>query len=115
MPKRLSTSVKVFYPKFDSHQVIKLIKKEIEPLNRLLPLKLMALFGSYAQGNYTVASDVDLLVIYQGKTRPDAYNLIRKSLSLPRLEPHVYSEEEYKSHNKVIDQMLKKAKIIYPG
>ena len=48
------------------------------------------------KGNYTVASDADLLVIYRGKERKDAYAIIKRTLGLPRLEPHVYSDSEYK-------------------
>jgi predicted nucleotidyltransferase len=110
---RSSSSVKVFYPKFDTRQVIALVKKGIEPLSTLLPLKLVALFGSYARGNYTVASDVDLLVIYGGKSRPNAYNIVKKALQIPRLEPHVYSESEYNGNKEVIDRMLRDSNVLF--
>ncbi|MGQ9780086.1 MAG: nucleotidyltransferase domain-containing protein [Bacillota bacterium] len=35
-------------------------------LETRLPLRLVALFGSYGRGNYTAASNVDLLVVYRG-------------------------------------------------
>jgi predicted nucleotidyltransferase len=113
MLNRSSSSVKVFYPKFDTRQVTALVKKGIEPLSALLPLKLVALFGSYARGNYTVASDIDLLVIYGGKSRPNAYNLVKKTLQIPHLEPHVYSEGEYIGNKEVVDRMLRDSKVLF--
>ncbi|MGQ9477637.1 MAG: nucleotidyltransferase domain-containing protein [Candidatus Bipolaricaulia bacterium] len=55
-----------------------------------LPLALVVLFGSYARGNYTtVASDVDLLIVYKGEPREGAFALVKEELALPRLEPHL--------------------------
>jgi len=44
----------------------------LDELKERLYLLLVVLFGSYAKGNYTVASDVDLLVVYDGEKREDA-------------------------------------------
>jgi len=41
----------------------------LDELKERLYLLLVVLFGSYAEGNYTVASDVDLLVVYDGEKR----------------------------------------------
>jgi predicted nucleotidyltransferase len=57
-----------------------------------LPLRQVVLFGSYARGTFTVASDVDLLVIYRGDPRADAHAVTRRTLDLPRLQPHLYTE-----------------------
>ena len=62
MPKTSSSSVKIFYPKHNREQIIEAIQEALPRLQEQLPLKLVALFGSYAKGNYTVASDIDLLV-----------------------------------------------------
>jgi predicted nucleotidyltransferase len=75
MRKRSSSSVRIFYPKFDKETLIQNLQKKIEELVGKLPLSLVVLFGSYAQGNYTVASDVDLLVVYKGKERKDEEDL----------------------------------------
>lgn len=85
----------------------------MEKLTRLLPVTLVVLFGSYARGNYTVASDIDLLVTYEGKPRQDAYSIVKKSLEIPLLEPHVYSETEYHQHKKAIQRMINEGKVIY--
>jgi len=44
-------------------------------------------FGSYAKGNYTVASDTDLLVVYRGKEIKDAYATMKRTLVFPVLSP----------------------------
>ncbi len=97
--------MKVFYPEFDQATLLQNLKERLERLNKELPLMKVLLFGSYAKGNYTVRSDVDLLIIYRGGSRADAYALTKKCLSIPRLEPHLYSEEEYESMKETIHQM----------
>lgn len=106
MPKKSSSSVRVFYPKFDTQWVVKTLKEHLPQLQKQLPIKMVALFGSYAKGNYTVASDVDVLVIYEGPARENAYNLVWDAFHIPRLEPHVYSEEEYKQIKSTVDRMM---------
>jgi len=113
MESRSSDSVRVFYPKFDTQGLVEVIKRKVPGLNRLLPLKLVVLFGSYARGNYTVASDIDLLVIYKGRSRQDVYAKVREAIDIPQLEPHVYTEAEYSKQEKVIEPMLKGGKVIY--
>ena len=49
-------------------RLLDLLRKRISALEGKLPLKRVVLFGSYAKGRQTVASDVDLLVVYTGGT-----------------------------------------------
>ena len=107
MPKGSSSSVRVYYPKFDTQQLIQKLKEDLEILKEKLPLLLVILFGSYAKGNYTVASDVDLLVVYEGRERKDAFATVKKTVSIPRLEPHVYSESEYEEVKETICKMTR--------
>jgi predicted nucleotidyltransferase len=107
MPKESSSSVRVYYPRFDRQQLIQRLKEDLEALKEKLPLLLVVLFGSYAKGNYTVASDVDLLVIYEGKDRKDAFAIVKKTISIPHLEPHVYSESEYEEVKEIIRKMTR--------
>lgn len=53
----------------DIKEILKEFKKEIEKLygNRL---KNMILYGSWARGNATEASDIDILVVLEGKVVP---------------------------------------------
>jgi len=95
MQKRSSSSVRIFYPKFDKEEVLRILSESLKELEVRLPLVRVVLFGSYAKGNYTVGSDVDLLVVYRGEGRTDAYAIVKKVLDIPRLEPHLYTEKEY--------------------
>ena len=111
--KKLSSSVQVFYPKFSKEEIIQAIGKGLENLKRELPLLLVVLFGSYAKGNYTVASDMDLLVIYEGEEKNEAYAIVKRTLNIPRLEPHVYSEYEFEQMKDVVEKMIKGGIILY--
>ena len=55
--------MRVFFPKFDRAELIRQLKERMTDLDQKLRLLRVVLFGSYAHGNYTVASDVDLLVV----------------------------------------------------
>jgi predicted nucleotidyltransferase len=107
MPGKSSSSVKVFYPPFKREGLLALLRQRMATLQAKLPLKRVVLFGSYATGKQTAASDIDLLVIYSGKSREDAYALVRRTLAIRRLEPHVYTEEEYDQVKATIERMIR--------
>jgi predicted nucleotidyltransferase len=113
MPRESSSSVRVFYPKFSRDEIIQKIKDKLENLDSKLSLKSVTLFGSYAKGNYTAFSDIDLMVIYKGNQREDAYAVARKTLLIPSLELHIYSENEYKEIKDTIDKMTRDGIVIY--
>ena len=105
MHKESSSSVRIFYPRLNRAEVIQLLSQGLSKLQVELPLELVVLFGSYAKGNYTVGSDVDLLIIYRGDPRPGAYRVVKKVLNVPRLEPHLYTEDEYRRLKPTLDRM----------
>lgn len=113
MLRESSSSVRVFYPRFNRDEIIQKIKDKLESLDSKLSLKSVILFGSYAKGNYTAFSDIDLMVIYKGSQREDAYRIARKTLLITSLELHIYSENEYKQIKDTIDRMIKDGIIIY--
>lgn len=76
---------------------------------------MVVLFGSYAKGNYTAGSDVDLLVVCKGEKRDDAFSLVKKVLSIPRLEPHVYTEDEYRQMEETLAKMIAGGIVLFPG
>jgi hypothetical protein len=93
--------------------LVKKLKEKIRDLALELPLSLAVLFGSYAQGKNTVASDVDVLIVYEGEERRNAYVTVKKTMNIPLLEPHVYSENEYERLRKVIDHMVEGGVVLY--
>ena len=113
MRQRSSSSVRVFYPKFDRAWLVLALRERIKHLEAQLPIRRVVLFGSYAQGTYTVASDIDLLVIYQGDPRDDAHALTKRILNIPRLEPHLYTEAEYEAMASTVDKMIKGGVVLF--
>ncbi|MBW2066369.1 MAG: nucleotidyltransferase domain-containing protein [Deltaproteobacteria bacterium] len=113
MPKASSGSVRIFYPKFSKTELLERLQSKIRVLARELPLYLVVLMGSYARGDYTVGSDVDLLVVYKGKKRKDAFKTVKEKVDVPLLEPHVYSKTEYKRMKKLISRMTKNGIILF--
>jgi len=83
------------------------LAERLPELQQKLPLLKVVLFGSYAKGNYTAGSDVDVLVVYRGSPRPDAYEIVWETLRIPRLEPHVYSEEKQRAFQETLARMTK--------
>jgi len=93
--------------------LVQRLKAGLEVLEKKLPLLLVVLFGSYAKGNYTVASDIDLLVVYEGEERRGAYAIVKKTLSIPLLEPHVYSEDEYEKSKESVYKMVESGVVLF--
>lgn len=115
MQARSFSSVKVFYPRFNREALLALLRQRVTELRDQLPVERVVLFGSYAKGRQTVASDIDLLVIYAGQSRADAYALVKRALNIPRLEPHVYTEEEYEAVRTTVERMIHDGILVVPA
>ena len=113
MEQGSSGSVRIYYPPFSKQQLIQKLKERLEALKKQLPILLVVLFGSYAKGNYTVASDVDLLVVYKGEEIKNAFAAVKKTVAIPRLEPHVYSESEYENLKGIIGRMIEDGVVLF--
>lgn len=107
MRMKSSGSVRIFYPAFDRPGLIQALRERLAWLAAELPLVRVILFGSYARGTFTVGSDVDVLIVYRGEPRLDAYTLAKRVLAIPRLEPHLYTESEYEKARTVVDRMVR--------
>lgn len=114
MPQGSSTSVKVFYPSFKIEELLSLLKERIKALHVSLPMKKVMLFGSWSTGRATAFSDIDLLVIYEGRARDDAYKMIWHSLGLRGLELHLYSEDEAEKMRPILQSMTQNGILIFP-
>ena len=113
MPPRLSRSVKIFYPPWTREALLERLHAGVHALRAVLPLERVVLFGSYSRGRQTVASDVDLLVVYTGAVRGDAYALVRRTLTIRHLEPHVYAAEEYAQVRETLERMVQDGISVY--
>jgi len=90
------------------------LAQAIPRLAESLPLERVVLFGSYATGRQTAASDLDVLVIYRGGPRVDAYQTVRRALGLPGVEPHVYTLEEARQLAPTLERMTRDGVTLYP-
>lgn len=75
--------------------MLEALQAAVPRLRAALPLRRVVLFGSYARGDFTAASDVDLLVVYADPPRPDAFAAVWKAVGLRNLEPHVFAQGEF--------------------
>ena len=114
MRTKSSGSVRIFYPAFDKAELLRTLRERLGHLESKLPLVRVVLFGSYARGTHTVGSDVDVLVVYRGEPRPDAYALTKRALAIPRLEPHLYTEAEYEGARTPVAKMVRGGVTIFP-
>jgi uncharacterized protein len=113
MHRKASRSVHVFFPRHTREEISYHIRSSLNTLKKQIALKRVVLFGSYARGNHTVASDIDVLVVYKGSAREDAYALCKKTIDLPGLEPHVYSEDEYEEMKQTLARMVEGGVVLF--
>jgi len=113
MQRKSCGSVKLFYP-VSREKVLALLRERLPHLAEALPLERVVLFGSCAKGRHTAFSDVDLLVVYRGPSREDAFRLVRTVLKIPGLEPHIYTSEEARTLSGVLRRMLEGGIVVYP-
>ena len=114
MQQRLSSSAKVFYPRYKRSELVELLQKRMPLLAAAIPLKRVVLFGSWATGRQTAFSDIDLMVIYAGPSREEAYRLVRQNLNVRGLEPHVFSEEDARESEPTIQRMTREGIVVFP-
>jgi len=114
MPERSSSSVRVFYPRFDRAWLLQALRARVERLRALLPVRQVVLFGSYARGRSTVGSDVDLLVVYDDPPRADAYALVKQTLEIPRLQPHLYTASQCEALAPTLARMVAGGIVVFP-
>lgn len=107
MPTGSSGSVRIFSPPYDRAELIGRLRARLRDLDAVLPLRRAILFGSWAIRRATAFSDIDLLIIYAGPAREDAYRLVRQTIGLRGLEPHLYSEEEARALGPTVERMTR--------
>jgi hypothetical protein len=51
--------------------------------------------------------------VYSGKARQDAYAIVKKTINIPRLEPHLFTDEECKILKPTLDKMTEKGVVLF--
>ncbi|HEY9343473.1 MAG TPA: nucleotidyltransferase family protein [Hanamia sp.] len=60
---------------YNTHQIINILANQKKELEKKFPISEMALFGSYARGDFNEHSDIDILVDFN--KRIDGFDYIR--------------------------------------
>ncbi len=93
-------------------KIKKIVFEFIEELKRNnIPVDTVFLFGSYAKGNYTQDSDIDLLIvspIFEGDIIEDRKKIRKYILKISSyLEIIPCSSEEFKKKNPFIEEIIR--------
>ena len=93
-------------------KIKKIVFEFIEELKRNnIPIDTVFLFGSYAKGNYTQDSDIDLLIvspIFEGDIIEDRKKIRKYILKISSyLEIIPCSSEEFKKKNPFIEEIIR--------
>jgi predicted nucleotidyltransferase len=107
MLKQSSDSVRVFYRPYSREQLITRLREGLPALVGVLPVLRVVLFGSWATGRATAFSDIDILVVYAGATRADAYKVARRAFNVRGIELHLYAEAEAELLRPTLDRVTK--------
>ena len=107
--------MKVFYPDASREDVVRAVQEGVERLAARAALRDVVLFGSYASGRHTVASDVDVLIVYRGEPREDIFGLAKQLIRIPHVEPHVYSEAQASQLADMLARMTRGGIQVYPA
>jgi uncharacterized protein len=99
-----------------------LIRQLVEKIVRSYSSKKIILFGSYAYGNPTPESDIDLLIIKNTDKRPmDRWMEVKRILRDPEraiaVSPLVYTEREIEERRAIrdffLEEIFEKGKMLY--
>lgn len=113
MPNESSRSATISWPTRDREDLVASIQAALPALREVLPIQRVVLFGSHATGRATVASDVDLLVVYEGPAREEAFAVVKKTVSVQGLEPHVYTTAEASNRQTLLRRMTRDGIVLY--
>jgi predicted nucleotidyltransferase len=113
MPSESSRSANVSWPTRDRGEIVAAVRRALPELKKKLPVRRVVLFGSFANGRATAYSDVDLLVVYDGPSREDAFATVKKTVPVRGLEPHVYASQEAEAREDLLKRMTRGGVVIF--
>lgn len=108
-------TVRVFSPPWTRAELIELLRRRIALLASALPIRRARLFGSWAKGRATVASDVDLLLVVDAAIDASLYARVWKLLDLPRVELHLHSCADAELMRATLDRMTRESVDLLSG
>lgn len=91
-------------------QIKDIALKYAEVIKDHIELHSLYIYGSYAKGNYTKDSDIDIAVIadgYTGDLIEDTFKLMKIRRSVDnRIEPHPFLIEEFNENNPIAKEIM---------
>ena len=93
-------------------EILSLTTDYINKLKQKIPVEKVVLFGSYARGDYTEDSDVDLAVFssaFNNMTRVDGLTfLLMQALDYQiDIQPQPYTMQDYIERTGLVDEIIK--------
>ena len=90
------------------------IKSIVTPLVSPYPIRRIILFGSYARGDASECSDVDLIIDSEGRLNAfDYFGLIGMIVKKMPIKVDVFELDEVKSPSSMFDRISKEGMILY--
>jgi uncharacterized protein len=94
----------------DKTDAIKIVQDYARIINLSLGLNRVILFGSYARGNFSEDSDIDIAVIFKEYKKDIDIQLelmrLRRQID-SRIEPHPFRESEFNITNPIVNEIVK--------
>ena len=86
--------MKIFYPKYKREDLVEKLKRIFVDISRTINIKDARLFGSFAKGNNTAFSDIDIFVVVGNNQGKNVYSICWDMIGIPEIELHIYTEAE---------------------
>lgn len=113
MPSESSRSATISWPTRTREDILATIRAALPELRDALPVVRVVLFGSHATNRATVASDVDLLVVYEGPSQAEAFATVKKTIPVRGLEPHLFTVEEAAQQQNLLSRMTREGVVVW--
>ena len=90
------------------------IKETVAPLVKDYPVRRVILFGSYARGDATEKSDIDLIIDSGGTIGSwEFFGLIGKIVKKMPIDVDVFELDEIKKPSRIFDSITNEGVVIY--
>ena len=90
------------------------IKQAVIPLVEEYPVRRVILFGSYARGDATENSDVDLIIDSEGQLNGfDFFGIVGTMVKAMPIKIDVFELAEVKRPSKMFDKIMEEGVVIY--
>jgi predicted nucleotidyltransferase len=90
------------------------IRTIVTPLVEIHPVRRVILFGSYARGNETEWSDIDLIIDSEGKLDGfEFFGIVGDIVKKMPIKVDVFELDEIKKPSSMFDSIIKEGVIIY--